>query len=513
MKPDTICDPSFSDQDGHGRVGDYAGLPGGEGADIVFRPDRLHRSEFAPIDVTVEVTADDGVHHADLLDVSLTGASFAWPADQPVEVGAVLSELAVRFDQHEAYRGVARVSSLRTTGDGTIAGVSLAGGTVDIPAMLRLRDVKAWTGRRGLAGPGIVRSAWRVPGHDRFKSLVAELRLLLAEGEERLTDMERALPWAVTDGEADSPARDALIERVSCELARDVVACSGDLDAALRGASRTERDGLREFSARHLHDTLMQSPWMHRARHKPLGYPGDFQVMNYAYSDRFSGPTLFARALSLCFLSTPAGEAVRTRKDLIKARLSEVIEDPSSGAPVRILSIAAGPAQEIFELLQEHRSWRRPVEITLFDQDKRALSYAYGRLHGLLAGGSRASVKVVYLHDSIKRLLLGADVFGGRDGFDAVYSCGLFDYLQTRTAISLCKTLHGLLAPRGTLYVGNMVPANPSRWFMELHLDWYLIYRETAELLSIGRAAAPDARIALVEEDTGVNPFIALGRA
>jgi hypothetical protein len=48
---------------------------------------------------------------------------------------------------------------------------------------------------------------------------------------------------------------------------------------------------------------------------------------------------------------------------------------------------------------------------------------------------------------------------------------------------------------------------------MELHLDWYLIYRETAELLSIGRAAAPDARIALVEEDTGVNPFIALGRA
>jgi SAM-dependent methyltransferase len=215
----------------------------------------------------------------------------------------------------------------------------------------------------------------------------------------------------------------------------------------------------------------------------------------------------------LCFLSTPAGEAVRTRKDLIKARLSEVIDDPSSSAPLRILSIAAGPAQEIFELLQEQRSWRRPVEITLFDQDKRALSYAHGRLHGLPAGTHRDSVKVIYLHDSIKRLLLGADVFGGRDGFDVVYSCGLFDYLQTRTAISLCKTLHGLLAPRGTLYVGNMVPANPSRWFMELHLDWYLNYRETAELLAIGRAAAPDARIELVEEATRVNPFIALTRS
>jgi hypothetical protein len=48
---------------------------------------------------------------------------------------------------------------------------------------------------------------------------------------------------------------------------------------------------------------------------------------------------------------------------------------------------------------------------------------------------------------------------------------------------------------------------------MELHLDWYLNYRETAELLAIGRAAAPDARIELVEEATRVNPFIALTRS
>jgi len=366
-----------------------------------------------------------------------------------------------------------------------------------------------------LTGSGAVRSAWRVPGHDRFKSLVAELRLLLADGEEQLNDMEDALPWAVTDGATDSPARDALVERVAGELARDVVACSGEIDAALRAASRGERDGLREFSARHLHDTLMRSPWMRRARHKPLGYPGDFGVMNYAYSDRFSGPTLFAKALSLSFLSTPAGEAVRTRKDLIKARLGAAIDDPSSRAPVRILSIAAGPAQEIFELLRQRRGGRRPVEITLFDQDKRALSHAYGRLHGLLAApeGAGAGVKVVYRHDSIKRLLLGADVFGGRGGFDVIYSCGLFDYLQARTATSLCKSLFDLLAPGGTLYVGNMVPANPSRWFMELHLDWFLIYREIAELLAIGRAAAPGARLAILEEATRVNPLIVLTRA
>jgi hypothetical protein len=57
-----------------------------------------------------------------------------------------------------------------------------------------------------------------------------------------------------------------------------------------------------------------------------------------------------------------------------------------------------------------------------------------------------------------------------------------------------------------------MVPQNPSRWFMELHLDWYLVYREHSEMLEFGRMAAPDARTRILEEPTGVNPFVALSR-
>ncbi len=40
----------------------------------------------------------------------------------------------------------------------------------------------------------------------------------------------------------------------------------------------------------------MQSPWMHRARHKPLGYLGDFEMMNGLYGNHFAGSTLFAKA-------------------------------------------------------------------------------------------------------------------------------------------------------------------------------------------------------------------------
>ena len=97
--------------------------------------------------------------------------------------------------------------------------------------------------------------------------------------------------------------------------------------------------------------------------------------------------------------------------------------------------------------------------------------------------------------------------------FDAVYACGLFDYLQPHTWVSLCRSLYGMVAPRGTLYVGNMVPSSPSRWFMELHLDWYLEYREREEMLALASKAADDAHIEVVEEATGVNPFVALTRA
>jgi hypothetical protein len=62
------------------------------------------------------------------------------------------------------------------------------------------------------------------------------------------------------------------------------------------------------------------------------------------------------------------------------------------------------------------------------------------------------------------------------------------------------------------LYIGNMVPENPSRWYIENHLDWFLIHRTRAQLLEIGARAAPDSQPRIVEEETGVNPFVLMTR-
>ncbi len=70
------------------------------------------------------------------------------------------------------------------------------------------------------------------------------------------------------------------------------------------------------------------------------------------------------------------------------------------------------------------------------------------------------------------------------------------------------QELYWLLAPGGTFLVGNMVPSSPSRWFMELHLDWFLVYRERSEMLEFARLGQPNARIGIVEEATGVESFV-----
>jgi extracellular factor (EF) 3-hydroxypalmitic acid methyl ester biosynthesis protein len=493
-----------------GAVANYADFQGARGRDVFFRPDRYQVSDLGPIGVAVELTLGDRTTLCELFDVSQNGVAFDWPQEEPVAIGTVLPDIVVKFDEHEAYRGGARVSSVRREDRRTIVGASFVDTLMNIEDVLHLRDVKTWLRGAGAEGLGFRAAPWRTEGHERFKARVAELRLLLEDARSNFTQLEASLPGNVVQGEHDSPARDALIDRIRSEFASDVVELSAQIDEALRPAAREQRDALGEYTHRFLHDLLMQSPWMHRARHKPLGYPGDYEIMNGLYSHHFSGPTLFAKAVNLAFVSMPAGEAVRTRKNLIKEQLAQLLNAPPGNGPVRILSIAAGPAQEVFELLKEQETLERPVEIVLYDQDKRALTFSYSRLQRLVSSKWRGQVKLVHLNDSIKHLLRGSGIFSGHGKFDAVYSCGLFDYLQLLTSVSLCRSLFELVAPGGTLYVGNMVPSNPCRWFMELHLDWYLVYRERSEMLELGRIAAPGARARIIEESTGVNPFIAL---
>ncbi len=491
------------------RVRSYEDLDGAEGRAVYFRPQRFTAEELAPLKCTVTVSHGGVTRECALLDVSQSGVAFSWPLDVALATGASLQRVCLRFDGHEAYRGEVRIGSIRAQAETALVGASFAGFLLDVNEILELRRVRAFEAKLR-AGE----QPWAVSGNYRFKALVTELRLYLDEARECLGKLERELPWHVLQGQP-SAARTALIARLRGDFASDVVRYTEQIDEALReadGASSKDREALRQYSRRQVDAILMEAPWMHRARFKPFGYPGDYEVMNFVYERPFEGPTLFAKALSLAFLQTKAALAVRYRKDLMKRQLRAAIESRAGRKePVRILSIAAGPAQELYELLSEIDDLPVRLEIVLFDQDKSALAHAYSRLRPVIASRWQGRVNVVFLNESIKRLLRDATLFSGFDKFDYVYSVGLFDYLQPLTATRLAKNLFGTTAPGGAVYIANMVD-HDGRWFMEQHLEWTLLYRSREELRAIGHRAAPEARLRILEEETGVNPFIELQR-
>jgi hypothetical protein len=489
------------------RVRKYEELEGADGRSVFFRPHRYSAEDLTPLQGAVSVTLGGTRREFGVLDISQSGVAVSWPAEVPVRQKQRAS-VQVRFDGHEVFRGDVVVGAVRQRGNETVVAFSFGDFLLDVDEILQLRNVRDWTSSN--QSPLVRDRAWAVGGGELFQARVAELRLLLEDGEEQLRALESRLPWHVIQGQGN-PALDALVRSLRGGIVAEVIRVSEAIDEAVRALPDGHANAAaRAWSHRHVHEYLMQAPCCHRARHKPFGYPGDYEVMNFIYTRNFEGPTLFARAVGLAFTNSVAARAVRHRKDLVKRHLAAMLSRRAGAErPVRVLSIAAGPAQELVELFDEADELPAPLEIVLFEQDKNALAHAWRRLKASVEGRHSGQVKLTFLHDSIKRLLRDKQLFSEFGRFDLIYSCGLYDYLAERTAVVLTRHLVRSAASGGQVLIANMVD-HPTRWLMEHHLDWPLIYRTREELLDVGRQAAPGAELRILEEESRANPFFEL---
>jgi extracellular factor (EF) 3-hydroxypalmitic acid methyl ester biosynthesis protein len=492
------------------RVRTYEELDGGEGRGVFFRPHRHSAADLAPLSCRVLVSVAGVEYECPLWDVSQNGAALVWPSDLAVHPRERL-HVALRFDDHEPFRGEAEVGSIRQQDGATVVGISFHDFLLDVDEILELRNVQSW--HRGASSSRLEQRPWAMPGCERYKALLAELRLFYEDSRRQVDALEAALPWHVLHGE-DNVARRKLLQHLRGSFVEDAVKLTEAVDGALRAIPGSFANPVaKEWSRRHVHDFIMMSPCCHRALHKPFGYPGDYEVMNFIYERNFEGADLFARTVQLGFAHIRSSKAVRGRKDFVKEQLHALLRERArSRRPVRILSIAAGPAQELAELFSELEEVPVPVEIVLFDQDKNALAHAWRRLSSLVDPRFAGTVRLTFLHDSIKRLLRDSDLFRQFGKFDLAYSCGLYDYLHQRTAVGLTRQLAATLAPEGRLLVANMVD-NASRWLLEFHLDWPLVYRTRDELREVAQRAEPRAQVRILEESSGTNPFFELTRS
>jgi hypothetical protein len=259
-------------------------------------------------------------------------------------------------------------------------------------------------------------------------------------------------------------------------------------------------------ASRYFHDRfgalIDLSPVAARCFRKPLGYAGDFEMMNMVYRNESLGDTLFGRSLSRFLLDSDAGRAVRHRAPYLAAKIKAAVARGGPHRPARILSVAAGPAMELQQIL-----WTDPAlvrtgraEIALLDQDADALRHAREQI-GASAAQAGVEVTLECLNTSIRTVIAK----GLNGSYDLIYSAGLFDYLNDGTARAAGSRLVEALAPGGHAVIGNFGTANPTRPLMELILDWSLHHRSASDLHQLFGAIGTG--ITIEQEATGVNLF------
>jgi extracellular factor (EF) 3-hydroxypalmitic acid methyl ester biosynthesis protein len=298
------------------------------------------------------------------------------------------------------------------------------------------------------------------------------------------------------------------------ELAEPVIAAMNVLfekfEAVAKGLDEELEPVHRSYMRQQLHPWVMSAPFPHRTFNKPLGYAGDYEMVNMMLRTVHEGGSLFAKLVNAWFLHQPPAQAHRNRVKYLADKLTqETLRAKSAGREARIFNVACGPAHEIQKFLAE-QTLSSNSRFTLLDFNEETLQYARTQLTEISTRHGRGA-KLNFVKRSVQAVLKE----GGRsvarpaqEQYDVVYCAGLFDYLSDPICQRLLNVMYEWLAPGGVLISTNVDPGNPMRKGMEHLLDWHLIYRTGPRMLAMKPRQAGEDAASVHSDETGVNVFL-----
>ncbi len=401
------------------------------------------------------------------------------------------------------YEGSAVVRRIAERGAHVVVGVEFASHGVNLAELYR-HDARNGFAERLQAAESDLRLDQIAP---EFKAFVADVRAYLDAMRTFLSREEAAL-----QGE-DRLTREEGLRTFLEEAAPLVVSrlngFSEELGRLVSHLSETQHAMYRAFLRTHFMPLFVESPFIRRAYQKPLGYAGDYEMMNMLYRDHAEGDSLFAKALNLYATQEGAARANINRIAYFASEIRTLIER-SECERVRIASIGCGPTREIRKLLEDAPHLGRRLDIALIDQEERSIAFCERTLGPLAV---ETGARVDFIRESVRRLLTTRRLSEALGRRELIYSAGLFDYLSEATFPRLLSTLYEALVSSGVLIVGNVARHNPSRWVMEYYLDWFLVHRSPEELEALGRSLLPEpTSIDVGSEPSGINLFLRIVR-
>lgn len=418
-----------------------------------------------------------------------------------VQLSEVLDSVKVQRGERTIYSGRAVVSNLVNTGLMVIVSATLVDQWSDMAGLKPGEGLREETGR--FIGD------WEAshtiePAYQRIVTTIGnflgELSRWIGASEVAVLDEVEEDKRDELAGEFFDEVQEPIAVKVS-ELFEEFEHEAGLIDPEVGQVHRA-------FAQRETHPLLLCSPFVNRSFTKPLGYAGDYEMVNMMLheSDAAISGT-YARLVDTAFILTQAPEAHRNRIIMLIERLKNeaqrVIDEERT---FNVLNIGCGPAVEIQRFVREEEA----SDFTLFnlmDFSPDTIAYTEGKIQKAIEAGGRRP-KLNMIHKSIDTLLKEAhndtELFTP-DTYDMVYCAGLFDYFSDRVCKNLVNLFYQWVRPGGLVTVTNVHANNPVKNLMEHLLDWYLIYRDEEGMEYL----IPDGvHGEVIPDETGVNVLL-----
>ena len=447
---------------------EYESLQGSTGREIWYRPPRYEAHKLFPGSPPRVQAAS---HIFQIQNICLGGiATTSRDSEGEFEVGQILP-LSIQQSGIAIFEAQAAVCRTEKSIFGSKTAFKFIDSFIDFDELLN-RNMRAQIATRtALSGPDV---AELVP--QEYRILCADvLKLLRGYSSVLSLDPSRALVSNVDDDAAFEACEAHLVEhwRALWRTGNDIVRTLMD--------DRERRAATKEFTELVLTPEMRLGAIWDRSYAKPLGYPGDFEIMNQVYDWKRVGRRAYDMLLHRVGLEV--AECIKTRMEVVLGHIAETAAHGSPERPSRILSLGSGPAREVELYLAGPAAHFGRADFTLIDQERMALRYAHEKTypHVIKLAGQHS---VRALNISFTDVLRGISAMSTLPEQDLIYSVGLLDYLTDRRAASLTRRLYDMLAPGGMLIIGNMNETPLSNlWPMEFITDWTLYYRDEARML------------------------------
>ncbi len=345
-----------------------------------------------------------------------------------------------------------------------------------------------------------------------FKIIVSDLVSFLADLQGWTDQMELAASGPT------AKSNSAWRRDVARSVAPQTTAALNDLferfEQHFRTLPREEVPLYRQYSQQRLHPWVLAAPFAHRTYSKPLGYAGDYAMVDMMLSDPCRGTSLFAQIFNVWLLQQASARGHRARIEFLTQTLVNTASYAARfGRRAQIYNIGCGPAREVSNFIAQSPISSN-VDFTLVDMDANALEHARESIQSQAARHGR-STRLTFLQRSMRDIL--RDAASGRRlashfDFDLVYCAGLFDYLTAPTCRQFIDLGCRSLRPGGSFLCTNVAPSNPNRGSMELLLDWNLIYRDASDFMQLA-PQNPNTESRVITEESGTNLFLEITRA